>query len=149
RAAERCAGAALEPLGDVGEEEVTALARSIAAELMGAAPTSGLGAAIAHAAAAFVEVGTREARMRAHEALGIAADLMARLEAIPIDKDGSPMAGKRGAAATILRELDRHVLESGVLGSLLLLDRAASQSGAGVEALDDLYQRLSKWLLRC
>jgi hypothetical protein len=54
----------------------------------------------------------------------------------------------RRAAAALLREIDAHLLESGLLQNLVLLDRSPSDDAAGVAPLDDLYERLGAWLIR-
>jgi hypothetical protein len=68
---------------------------------------------------------------------------------IPVDKLGAALPGRRAQAATSLREFDRHALESSTLRSLLLLDKSPSHAGAGGGALDDLDERIAKWLVRC
>ncbi|HEY4117996.1 MAG TPA: protein kinase, partial [Byssovorax sp.] len=147
-AARATAAAVKHALEASSDEEVDALARGIYGELEGT-PQSELATSIELAVSAFLEQGTREARTRAQRALGDAATIVAALEMIPIDKHGTPIAGRRGVAATDLRAFDRHVLEAGELKSLLLLDRAAGAASAGVGALDDLDERVTRWLLKC
>jgi len=130
------------------DEAVAALAQDFLHELQGEEPHA-LAASLEAAMAAFLDEGTREARALAQKALGDAGALVASIEMIPVDKAGAAIAGRRGQAATTLRALDRYVLESGELKSLLLLDRAPSQVSAGVAALDDLDERFAKWLVKC
>src|SRR5204863_68328 len=68
------------------------------------------------------------------------------LEAVDIDERGWPTTSPaRASVARVVRAIDAEVLESAALGDLLLLSRAPSDTG-GVSAVDDLGDRLARWL---
>ncbi len=159
---ESCAEAlacTLDGLG--GEDDALALGQEILLEITGergpddARPsgTAGrLGAelrdALARSIEAFVEVGTREAYALAQDALERATDAVEALEAIGLDEAGHPRSAHgRGAATILVRELDAHLLETGVLRNLCLLARRPSDGITGGGAVDELDGRLAAVLL--
>jgi eukaryotic-like serine/threonine-protein kinase len=166
-AAERCAAALAETLGRVGEEDVLALGHAILADLRSdlghpsgpgearAALKLGvdLRVAIERAVEAFVELGTREAHAAALLAAQRAEEAVETLEAIAVDRSGLPAVGRgRAVAAILIRELDTQLLESGVLRSLLALNRLPRDlprdQASSVVLVDDIEERLARWLLR-
>jgi len=159
---ERCAEALASTLdGLVGEDDALSLGKEILLEITsGRGPedtrpsgTAGrLGAALRDALAqsieAFVEVGTREAYALAQVALERATDAVEALEAIALDEAGNPRSARgRGAATILVRELDAHLLETGVLRNLCLLARRPSDGITGGGAVDELDGRLAAVLL--
>jgi eukaryotic-like serine/threonine-protein kinase len=163
RAASRCAAALADTLGRVGEEDVLALGhvilsdlRSDLAELGGereAREAVKLGVeirlALEKAVEAFIETGTREAHAHAQTAAERAEEAMTALEGIAVDRTGVPSSGLGRAVATILvRELDMQLLESGVLRSLLFLNRRPSDNSPGGGIVDELEERLAGFLIR-
>ncbi len=174
KAAERAAAALGGTLNDVaGEDDVFALGRLILRELSsdrargttgvreGSAPIGiELRAALERAVDAFVESGAAKAHALALEALERATEAVSALDAIGLDQHGTPAAlvggrtaqltwtsSGRAAAATLVRELDVLLLESGVLKNLLLLTRRPSDAAQGVRALTALDERLGRFLL--
>jgi hypothetical protein len=158
----RCAEALASTLDDVGgEADALALGKEILLEITGrrgpddARPsgTAGrLGATLRDALAAsieaFVEVGTREAYSLAQVALERATDAVEALEAIGLDEAGNPRSAHgRGAATILVRELDAHLLETGVLRNLCLLARRPSDGITGGGPVDELDGRLATVLL--
>ncbi|WP_437681350.1 protein kinase domain-containing protein [Sorangium sp. So ce131] len=155
RAAAQCARAladAIEapPAAHARDDGLAALARVIHRDLsMDGAGIALLRGAIDGAVAAFVESGPREAHGRALEAYGLAAEVVGALEEIELcDLDDAQSAAARRAAVGLVRELDTQLLGSDVLKSLLLLNRRPSEDSTGVASLDDLDERLARWLLR-
>jgi hypothetical protein len=159
---ERCAEALASTLDGLGgEDDALALGKEILLDITGgrgpedrrASGTAGrLGAslrdALARSIEAFVEVGTREAYSLAQEALERATDAVEALEAIGLDESGDPRSAQgRGAAAILVRELDAHLLETGVLRNLCLLNRRPSDGVTGGGAVDELDGRLAGILL--
>ncbi|MGK3994584.1 protein kinase domain-containing protein [Sorangium sp. So ce1024] len=155
RAAARCARAledALEapPSAHARDDGLAALARVVHRDLsMDGAGVALLRGALDGAVAAFVETGPREAHGRALEAYALAAEVVGALEEIELsDLDDAQSAAARRAAVGLVRELDAELLGSGLLRSLLLLSRRPSEDATGVASLDDLDERLARWLLR-
>ncbi len=181
---DRCAAAIAGTLEDLaGEEDAVALGRILLRDLTGqylvggdrriaqAAQLGGkLRAALEHAVDAFIETGTREAYTYAQLALEQAREAVAALEGITVEANGAPGSGL-GAAAILVRELDVQLLESGLLKSLLQLNRRTGDaaqkrvpgtSGAfnvtsflhqrkpsepnGSVPIDELDQRIATWL---
>ncbi len=140
------------------EEDAAALAAGMlrdlapasrAAELRGLARLGrSLREAIHRALEGFAAVGTREAHARAAHALTIAVELVRALEAIPAEAPRRPEAGgARSSAALLVRDVDTLLLESGVLRNLLLLNKRPSDTNDDVPPIDDIEERLSRWLL--
>ncbi len=155
RAAARCARAledALEapPSAHVRDDGLAALARVVHRDLsMDGAGVALLRGALDGAVAAFVETGPREAHGRALEAYAMAAEVVGALEEIELcDLDDAQSTAARRAAVGLVRELDAELLGSGLLKGLLLLNRRPSEDSTGVASLDDLDERLARWLLR-
>ncbi|WP_437960142.1 protein kinase [Sorangium sp. So ce119] len=155
RAAARCARAledALEapPSAHARDDGLAALARVVHRDLaMDGAGVALLRGALDGAVAAFVETGPREAHGRALEAYALAAEVVGALEEIELsDLDDGQSTAARRAAVGLVRELDAELLGSGLLRSLLLLNRRPSEDATGVASLDDLDERLARWLLR-
>ncbi|WP_434047405.1 MULTISPECIES: protein kinase domain-containing protein [Sorangium] len=155
RAAARCARAledALEapPSAHARDDGLAALARVVHRDLsMDGAGVALLRGALDGAVAAFVETGPREAHGRALEAYALAAEVVGALEEIELsDLDDGQSTAARRAAVGLVRELDAELLGSGLLKSLLLLSRRPSEDATGVASLDDLDERLARWLLR-
>ncbi len=159
---QRCAEALASTLDDLGgEDDALALGKEILRDIVGErgpedrrpSGTAGrLGAALRDALArsveAFVEVGTREAFALAQTALERATDAVEALEAISLDEAGDPRSAHgRGSAAILVRELDAHLLETGVLRNLCLLSRRPSDGITGGGAVDELDGRLASALL--
>lgn len=159
---QRCAEALASTLDDLGgEDDALALGKEILRDILGGrgpedrrpSGTAGrLGAelrdALAQSIEAFVEVGTREAFSLAQTALERATDAVEALEAIGLDEAGDPRSAQgRGAAAILVRELDAHLLETGVLRNLCLLNRRPSDGITGGGAVDELDGRLASALL--
>ncbi|MCC6552159.1 MAG: serine/threonine protein kinase [Polyangiaceae bacterium] len=150
RAAARCADALasvlIAPEGDDGR---VALARAIQNELAtGEGKGAELREALDDAIASFVDVGPREALTRAQAALKLAEEAVGSLETLEVtDRRGPVSTLSRRAAAELIRTLDSDVIEPGTLKNLLLLDRRPSEDASGVASLDDLEERLSRWLL--
>jgi eukaryotic-like serine/threonine-protein kinase len=159
---ERCAEALASTLDGLGgEDDALALGKEILLDITGGrgaedrrpSGTAGrLGAelrdAINRSIEAFVEVGTREAFSQAQIALERATDAVEALEAIGLDESGDPRSAQgRGAAAILVRELDAHLLETGVLRNLCLLNRRPSDGVTGGGAVDELDGRLAGILL--
>lgn len=151
RAAERCASALAGLLSTPEPDDgLAALARSILRELS-SAPGEGseLAAALRRAVDAFVETGTREAHTLAQRALALASETVSALLALEVTDEPSAQASmSRRAAAALLHEVDAQMLESGLLKSLLLLDRRPSHEALTVAPVDDLEEQLAAWLLR-
>jgi hypothetical protein len=114
--------------------------------------------AIERAVDAFVESGSREAFARARIALERAGETVDMLEALPLDPpahggershgSGAPESRRsRSAAVVLVRELDVLLLETGVIGDLLVLSRGPGDTGDGFPAADALDERLGRWLL--
>ncbi|MGK4005531.1 protein kinase [Sorangium sp. So ce1036] len=155
RAAAQCARALEEaldapPSAHVRDDGLAALARAIHRDLsMDGAGVALLRGALDGAVAAFVESGPREAHGRALEAYALAAEAVGALEEIELgDLDDAQSVAARSAAVGLVRELDADLLGSGVLKSLLLLNRRPSEDSTGVASLDELDERLARWLLR-
>ncbi|WP_437909383.1 protein kinase [Sorangium sp. So ce327] len=155
RAAARCARAledALEapPSAHVRDDGLAALARVIHRDLsMDSAGVALLRGALDSAVAAFVETGPRDAHGRALEAYALATEVVGALEEIELcEHDDAQSTAARRAAVGLVRELDAELLGSGLLKSLLLLNRRPSDDATGVASLDDLDERLARWLLR-
>ncbi|WP_437819017.1 protein kinase domain-containing protein [Sorangium sp. So ce1078] len=155
RAAARCARAledALEapPSAHVRDDGLAALARVVHRDLsMDGAGVALLRGALDGAVAAFVETGPREAHGRALEAYALATEAVGALEEIELcDLDDAQSTAARRAAVGLVRELDAELLGSGLLKGLLLLNRRPSEDSTGVASLDDLDERLARWLLR-
>ncbi len=159
---QRCAEALASTLDDLGgEDDALALGKEILRDIIGErgpedrrpSGTAGrLGAALRDALGrsveAFVEVGTREAFSLAQVALERASDAVEALEAISLDEAGDPRSAHgRGSAAILVRELDAHLLETGVLRNLCLLSRRPSDGITGGGAVDELDGRLASALL--
>ena len=156
----RCAEALASTLDVGGEADAVSLGQELLLEITGRrgpedprpSGTAGrLGAALRDALAsaieAFVEVGTREAYALAQVALERASDAAEALEAIALDGAGNPRSAHgRGAATILVRELDAHLLETGVLRNLCLLARRPSDGVTGA-AVDELDGRLASVLL--
>jgi hypothetical protein len=132
------------------DDGLLALARAILRDLSSdAGEGSDLLMAIRVAESAFIETAAREAHTRALSALAVASETVSALEALELTDEASGQASmSRRAAASLLRDLDAHLLESGLLQNLLLLDRSPSDDTSGVAPLDDLYERLNAWLIR-
>ncbi|UQA57387.1 serine/threonine-protein kinase [Polyangium aurulentum] len=129
------------------DDGLAALGQSILRDLEGRDPSE-LASAVRSAVTAFVESGSREAHARALGALEVAGSTLDAVEALsPGDEDTAHASMSRRAAARLLRELDVHLYESGVLRSLLLLDRRPGAETGGVPGLDALDDRLTRWLL--
>jgi hypothetical protein len=158
----RCAEALASTLDGLGgEDDALALGKEILLDITGGrgpddprpSGTAGrLGAslrdAINRSIEAFVEVGTREAYAQAMGALERATDAVEALEAIGLDESGDPRSAHgRGSAAILVRELDAHLLETGVLRNLCLLSRRPSDGVSGGGAVDELDGRLAGILL--
>ncbi|MGK3982267.1 serine/threonine-protein kinase [Sorangium sp. So ce136] len=155
RAAARCARAledALEapPSAHLRDDGLAALARVVHRDLsMDGAGVALLRGALDGAVAAFVETGPREAHGRALEAYAMAAEVVGALEEIELSELGDAQStAARRAAVGLVREVDAELLGSGLLKSLLLLNRRPSEDSTGVASLDDLDERLARWLLR-
>ncbi|HTN91388.1 MAG TPA: serine/threonine protein kinase, partial [Sorangium sp.] len=155
RAAARCARAleeALEapPSAHLRDDGLAALARVVHRDLsMDGAGVALLRGALDGAVAAFVETGPREAHGRALEAYALAAEVVGALEEIELSElDDAQSTAARRAAVGLVREVDAELLGSGLLKSLLLLNRRPSEDSTGVASLDDLDERLARWLLR-
>lgn len=150
RAAARCADALASVLiaPEIDDGRV-ALARTLQHELStGGGKGAELREAIDEAVAAFVDESPREALTRAQAALTLAAEAMSAIEALEVtDRRGPVSTLSRRAAAEMIRNLDADVLEPGTLKNLLLLDRRPSEDATGVSSLDDLEERLARWLL--
>jgi hypothetical protein len=159
---ERCAEALASTLDGLGgEDDALALGKEILLDITGgrgpedrrpSGSAGRLGAALRDALdqsiEAFVEVGTREAYSLAQAALERATDAVEALEAIGLDESGDPRSAQgRGAAAILVRELDVHLLETGVLRNLCLLNRRPSDGVTGGGAVDELDGRLAGILL--
>lgn len=159
---ERCAEALASTLDGLGgEADALALGKEILLDITGGrgpedrrpSGTAGrLGAtlrdALARSIEAFVEVGTREAYSLAQVALERATDAVEALEAIGLDESGDPRSAHgRGSATILVRELDVHLLETGVLRNLCLLSRRPSDGVGGGGAVDELDGRLAGILL--
>ena len=115
---------------------------------VGAGARGPLVSAVQAAVLAFVDVGPREAHARGLEALALAEGTVSALEAL--DPPGPPIdrGAKLPMTLGLLRDLDASLLESGVLKSLLLLDRGGhADEGAAAAPIDDLDARLITWLL--
>lgn len=132
------------------DDGLLALARAILRDLSSdGGDASELLGAIRVAENAFVEASAREAHTRALSALAIATETVSALESLDMTDDSNAQASMcRRAAASLLREIDGHLLENGALQNLLLLDRSPSDDTSGVAPLDDLYERLHGWLIR-
>lgn len=151
RAAEHCKKALSALLSAPEPDEgLTALARSILRDLSSdSGEGSELWSAVRKALLAFVEDDSPTAYAHAQSALSLAAETIHALEALDVsDNPRAQSSMSRRAAASLLREIDTHLLENGLLQNLLLLDRPPSEDTAGVPALDDLYERLTGWLIR-
>jgi len=150
RAAARCADAlSTVAISSESDDGLVALARAIQNELShGGGKGAEMREAVEDAVAAFVDVGPRDAHSRALKALALASDTVKALENLEVtDRRGPVSSLSRRAAAELIRNLDADVLEGGTLKNLLLLDRRPSDDAAGVKSLDDLDDRLAKWLL--
>lgn len=162
RAASLCAAALADTLGRVGEEDVLALGHVILSDLQSDLAELGgereareavklgveIRVALQKAVEAFIETGTREAHAHAQTAAERAEEAVTVLSGIAIDRTGIPSSSLGRAVATILvRELDMQLLESGVLRSLLYLNRRPSDSSPGGEIVDELEERLAHFLI--
>jgi hypothetical protein len=156
----RCATALSDAFGEpVGEEEVSALSARLAGELLvrrargdihedDRRPDMKLRGALEQAVDGFVERGTREAHALAQVAFEHASRSVALLESLRLDDSGAPVsASGRASSVCIIRELDIHLLESGTLKNLLLLDRGPGDTTSFVPEADELDERLARWLL--
>lgn len=132
------------------DEGLTALARSILRDLSSdSGEGSELWSAVRQALISFVEHDAKAAYVHAQSALSLAAETISAIEVLDVsDNPRAHSSMSRRAAASLLREIDTHLLENGVLQNLLLLGRPPSDDTAGVPALDDLFERLSAWLIR-
>lgn len=149
RAAEICATALRSSLSRPElDDGLSALARSILVDLENRGESRELLHAVRAAVEAFGAGGTREAFALARQALAIATQRVAALEALDVSYDAAAGASEtRQAAMELLRDLDATLLESRELNSLLLLDRPPGSEATGVAAIDDLDARLARWLL--
>lgn len=150
RAAARCADALSSvAISSESDDGLVALARALQSELAtGGGKGAELRESIEDAVASFVDAGPREAHSRALKALGLASDTMKALESLEVtDRRGPVSSLSRRAAAELIRNLDADLLEPGTLKNLLLLDRRPSDDATGVTSLDDLDDRLARWLL--
>lgn len=91
---------------------------------------------------AFADEDARAAYARAQEVHRLAAQAVARLEQANDDE----RAGRRMGFRT-LREIDLGLFETAALNELLAIGARAGGAGAG-NALDDLFERMTTWLLR-
>lgn len=129
------------------DDGVLALARQLAHELEGGAPPSNLRHSLDAAMHAYRNRGAREALEQARRALDEATATVGGLTAIEVRYDGSaPSSLSRQRALPLLRELDVELLESHVLGALLLLGRAPGSTASGVDSVDVLHAELASWL---
>jgi hypothetical protein len=145
RAAELCAQALGQSLNAPQKDDgLKALARAILRDLENP-ERSELAAAIHSAVDAFVEIGTREAHARALRALDVASRMLSAFEALEVTSaETDEGSAGRHRAMIMLRELDAHLLESGLLRNLLLLDRRPSSESASVRLLDDFDERFTR-----
>lgn len=132
------------------DDGLTALGQCMLRDLEGHEPSE-LAAAVRNAVAGFVEIGCREAAALALTAIEHASSTLDALEVLGATTAGDTTRASmsRRTAARLLRELDMNLYESGLLRSLVLLERrsAGNDSGAaaGLEQVDD---RVTRWLLR-
>lgn len=132
------------------DDGLTALGQCMLRDLEGHEPSE-LASAVRNAVAAFVEIGCREAAALALTAIEQASSILDALEVLGATTAGDTTRASmsRRTAARMLRELDMNLYESGLLRSLVLLERrtAGNDSGAaaGLEQVDD---RVTRWLLR-
>lgn len=132
------------------DDGLTALGQCMLRDLEGHEPSE-LAIAVRNAVAAFVEIGCREATTLALTAIEHASSTLDALEVLGATTTGDTARASmsRRTAARLLRELDMNLYESGLLRSLVLLERrtVGNDSGAavGLEQVDD---RVTRWLLR-
>lgn len=132
------------------DDGLTALGQCMLRDLEGHEPSE-LATAVRNAVAGFVEIGCREAAALALTAIDHASSTLDALEVLGATTAGDTTRASmsRRTAARLLRELDMNLYESGLLRSLVLLERrsAGNDSGgsAGLEQVDD---RVTRWLLR-
>jgi hypothetical protein len=151
RAAEQSAKALAGLLGKPEPDDgLAALARSILRDLSSdPGEGSDLSAALRGAVNAFVDTAAREAHTQALRALALATETVTALEALEVNDEPTAQSSmSRRTATGLLRELDAHMLESGLLKSLLLLDRPPSAEVGDVGPVDDIEERLATWLIR-
>ena len=158
-ACDRCAAALTAAFeAAAGDDDVIALSKRLRAHLQddrprgsagdGARPDLGLRAALEQSIDAFASVGSREAHARALGAVEHTAEAVALLGSLVRSAEGVPTSSRgRAAAVVLVRELDSLLLESGTLKSLLLLNRGPGDPGGGSLPLDDVDDRLGRWLL--
>ncbi|MBK9259676.1 MAG: serine/threonine protein kinase [Polyangiaceae bacterium] len=132
------------------DDGLTALGQCMLRDLEGHEPSE-LAAAVRSAVAAFVEIGCREAAALALTAIEHASSTLDALEVLGATTAGDTTRASmsRRTAARLLRELDMNLYESGLLRSLVLLERrtGGNDSGAAL-GLDQVDDRVTRWLLR-
>lgn len=132
------------------DDGLTALGQCMLRDLEGQEPSE-LAAAVRSAVSGFVEIGCREAAALALTAIDHASSTLDLLEVLGATTagDSTRASMSRRTSARLLRELDMNLYESGLLRTLVLLERktAGNDSGgsAGLEQVDD---RVTRWLLR-
>jgi hypothetical protein len=96
--------------------------------------------AVNEALAAFGMHGARRAHELAQEALVLAREQVATLEA---GLDDTSPEGRRETYA-VLRDLDISLLESAILPNLLALDRRTAEQGLSIPAVEELHDRVCR-----
>ncbi len=132
------------------DDGLTALGQCMLRDLEGHEP-SDLAAAVRSAVAGFVEIGCREAAALALTAIEHGSSTLDALEVLGATTTGDTARASmsRRTSARLLRELDMNLYESGLLRSLVLLERRTNNNDSGAAlGLDQVDDRVTRWLLR-